>query len=145
MSQSNETQENQSSEELRQVLDTLTVDQIRFVIARQGHHTDKEAAEEIGIKPNRVSQWKHNGAEIDRAVRLMAYDGLTTALHLRRRSLSKAMAVKVRGLDDDDARLRQGVATEIIEWEMGRATQKVESTNDGTLTIEVRGGFRNSD
>ena len=31
------------------------------------------------------------------------------------------MAVKVKGLDESDARVRQSVATELIEWEMGKA------------------------
>jgi len=62
----------------------------------------------------------------------MATDGLIAALELRRRNLAKAMAVKVKGLDEKDSRLRQSVSTEIIEWEMGKATQKQEiSGKDG--------------
>jgi len=121
-----ERQAKSSSDELEKVLCELTIDQIRFVVARQEFATDKETAEEIGIAPATVSQWKYKGAPIDEAVRLMALDGILVARELRRRNLAKAMAVKVAGLDEKDARLRQGVATEIIEWEMGKATQKQE-------------------
>jgi hypothetical protein len=138
MSQEQTNQEKSSSDKLEQVLETLTVDQIRFVVARQQFSTDKEAAQEIGIKPDTVYQWKHKGFQIDDAVRLMALDGVIVAQHLRRRNLAKAMAVKVSGLDSDDEKLRQGVATEVIEWELGRATQRKEHTGRDGGPIETK-------
>ena len=118
-----------TSEQLEAVLGRLTSDQIRFVVARQEFSTDKDAAEAIEIKPNTVSKWKAD-YPIDDAVRLMAMDGIIVAKELRRRNLAKAMAVKVAGLDSGKEQTRQNVATEIIEWEMGRATQKVESKGE---------------
>lgn len=132
-------QEKPSSDQLEQVLARLTTDQIRFVVARQQFSTDKEAAEEIGIKPDTVYQWKHKGLPIDDAVRFMALDGMITALHIRKRNLAKAMAVKVAGLDSEDERLRQGVATEVIEWELGKATQGIDQTSETTITIINKG------
>jgi len=107
------------------------------VIARQDCSFDKDAAEAIGISARTVKQWKADGAPIDDAVRLMALDGLIVATELRRRHVAKAMAVKVAGLDEDDNKLRQGVATEIIEWEMGKATQRTEESGDKTVTLRV--------
>ena len=126
----NENKVEQSSEQLRQALEMLTTDQLRFIVARQEYATDKEAAEAIGIKPNTVSQWKHKGAPIDEAVRLMAADGLVTAQVIRRKALAKAMAVKVSGLDDDKPEVRQRASTEIIEWEMGKADQPVKHSGE---------------
>jgi len=133
-----ENQPNPSIEQLDEVCRRLTVDQMRFVVARQEFPTDKAAAENIGINPNTVSAWKRDGAPVDDAVKLMAFDGLVIAAHIRRRHLAKAMAVKVAGLDDDDSRLRQGVATEIIEWEMGKATQRAELSGKDGGPIETR-------
>lgn len=113
----------------------LTVDQIRFVIARQESGSDKEAAESISVSPNTVKDWKYKGAPIDEAVRLMACDGLVVARELRRRHLAKAMAVKVRGLDSEDERLRQNVATEVIEWELGKATQPQDVKHEGKIVL----------
>jgi len=124
-----------STSALSQVLSALSVDQIRFVIARQECNTDKEAAESLGLRPATVAQWKYLGAPIDEAVHLMALDGLVVAQHVRRRNLAKAMLVKVGGLDlADDERLRQSVATEIIEWELGKAKQGMEHSGNVTLT-----------
>ena len=121
-------QDESSIDQLSQVLDRLTTDQIRFIAARQEHSTDKDAAKAIGIKPDTVYQWTHKGVPIAEAVRLMAFDGLVTALHIRRKNLLKAMLVKVAGLDSKEERIRQSVATEVIEWETGKATQKSELT-----------------
>ena len=131
---SNENQAEQSSEQLQQALERLTTDQLRFIVARQEYATDKEAAEAIKIKPNTVSQWKHKGAPIDEAVRLMAADGLVTAQVIRRKSLAKAMAVKAAGLDEERPDIRQRVATEFIEWEMGKAAQPIKV--EGKVRIE---------
>jgi len=115
----------------------LTPDQIRFIVARQECPTDKEAAEQIGISPATVSYWKNKGAPIDDVLRLMSLDGLVTALHIRKRNLAKAMLVKVGGLDSEDERLRQGVATEVIEWELGKSAQRTELTGKGGGPIET--------
>jgi len=134
MSQEQESQENSSSE-LDSVLSQLTADQIRFIVARQEFLTDKDAAESIELKPDTVCYWKRKGAPIDQAVKLMVADGLVTALHIRKRNLAKAMAVKVAGLDSEDERLRQSVATEVCEWELGKAKQTVDQNNSGELVV----------
>ena len=121
------------------ILAQLTIDEIRFMIARSDATTDKDAAKAIGISPNTVKGWPMERKDLIReALRYMAEDGLVTALHLRRRNLAKAMAVKVKGLESDDERLRQSVATEVIEWELGRATQPQEHSGPGGGAIEVK-------
>ena len=132
-------QDESSINKLSQVLDRLTTDQIRFIAARQEHSTDKDAAQAIGIKPDTVYQWTHKGVPIAEAVRLMAFDGLVTTLHIRRQNLIKAMLVKVAGLDSEKEQIRQSVATEVIEWEVGKATQKTEVTgkDGGTIKTEA--------
>ena len=119
-----------TSDELERTIDELTVDQVRFVVARQEFSTDKEAAESVGLHAQTVKRWKGDGVPLDRAVKLMASDGVVVALKMRRRSLAKAMLVKVAGLDSDNERVRQGVATEIAEWELGKATQPTDNTHD---------------
>jgi len=137
-----ESQPNSSSEDLDRVLAQLTPDQIRFVVARQEHNTDKEAAESLELKPNTISYWKAKDVPIDRAVRLMALDGLVTALHVRKRNLAKAMLVKVGGLDSEDERTRQNVATEVIEWEMGKAMSRTEVAGPDGGPIETKTAVR---
>ena len=112
---------------------------MRFVIARNDSKSDKEAAEIIGISSSTVRNWD-NKATVDEAIRLMLVDGVITARELRRRNLAKAMAVKVAGLDSVDEKLRQSVATEIVEWEMGKAQSSVDVTSKGEQIAFVNVG-----
>jgi len=64
------------------------------------------------------------------------------AQHIRRRALAKAMLVKAGGLDSIREGIQQRVATEIIEWEMGKAEQltKTDITTGGDKIIFQVGG-----
>ena len=126
------------AERLEQLLEQLNTNQKRFIIARQEHTTDKEAALSIDISPDTVKNWKYNGAPIDNIVALMANDGVVMALHLRRKALAKAMAVKVAGLDSENEKVRQDVATEVIEWELGKATQRQEVGSIDNEPIKIK-------
>jgi hypothetical protein len=123
------------SEELQSILKTLSVNQLRFVVARQEFPTDGEAAKAVDVQPDTVYRWPK---EVKRAVDLMAHDGVITALELRRRALAKAMAVKVAGLGSNDEKIRQAVATELIEWELGKATQRNDNDNKNSGEIIFR-------
>ncbi len=122
--------ENPDINQLQAALRGLSMTQIRFAIARVEHKSDKEAAEAIGISPTTVYSWD-NKADVNNVIDLMRLDGLITALEIRRRHLAKAMAVKVAGLESDNDKIRQDVATELIEWELGRAQQKTDVTSGG--------------
>ena len=134
-------------QQLASVIARLSTDQIRFVVMRQECASDREAAEAIDVSPSTVKDWKYKGAPIDAAVRLMATDGLIVATELRRRNLAKAMGVKVKGLDSESERTRQGVASEIIEWEMGKAKQTVDSmvSGPGGGPVDVIIGWKQQD
>lgn len=125
------------TERLTEALEQLSVDQIRFVVARRSFPTDKETAEYIGISPNTVKDWKYKGAPIDDAVRLMALDGVVTAQHILARNLAKAALIKAAGLDSDDERVRQAASTEIMDREMGKPTQRNEVSGLEGGPIEI--------
>jgi hypothetical protein len=120
--------EKSTSERLLEILPQLSKDQLRFAIACQDYPTKKEAAESIGMKPNTTYGWPDI---VDEASRLLAVESTSAALAIRRRNLVKAMAVKANGLDSDDEKIRQNAATELIEWELGKAVQKNEMTGKG--------------
>lgn len=129
------------SEQLSEVLATLSKDQIRFVVALMDHPSKKEAAESIDIKPDTAYRWNGN---IDKAAQLMALDRAEAAKAIRRNAIVKAMAVKLAGLDSDDESIRQKVATELIEWELGKALQRTDVDLDvNKLVIEYVNDWRN--
>ena len=127
MTETNQSRRNDTDGELEATLARLSIDQVRFVVARGEVSTDKDAAAMIGVSPATVKRWKMEGAPIDDVLRLMALDGVVTARHILRRNVAKAAAVKAAGLDDPDSKVRQAAASEILDRELGGAVQKVEA------------------
>lgn len=123
-----------TSERLAELLPKLSRDQLRFVVAYLEYPTKREAAEAIGLEPNTVYKW--NGI-VQEAADLMALEAVEAAAAIRRRTLIKAIMVKTAGLDSADEATRQRVATEIIEWEMGKAANKTELTGAGGGPMRV--------
>lgn len=125
-----------TSSDLGGVLERLTAEQIRYAIARRQCRTIVDACAAIDLPRSAYYDWSDDErALIDDAVRLMERDGVVTALHLRRRALAEAMAVKTAGLRDADPKLRQGVATELIEWELGKAKQSMDANVHGDMRV----------
>lgn len=123
-----------ASERLQEIVKQLTIAQLRFCVARQECSTDREACEMIGITHSACRSWD-NKKLVDEAAVLMAQDGLITALEIRRRSLAEAMAVKRSGLLSKDEKIRQAAATEIIEWELGKAVARNETRMSGSINL----------
>jgi hypothetical protein len=118
----------ESQAEMDGVLRELSPEQLRWVVARLECNTNKEACRRARVAEATLYRW---GDVVHRAVDVLARDGVRTALELRRRALAKAMLVKVDGLDSRDQRVRQQAATEIIEWEMGKAAATVDLRSEG--------------
>lgn len=131
-----ETVKKSTSERISELLPRLSKDQLRYVIALQDYPSKKEAAEAIGLQPNTVYKW--NGI-VDELADLMALEATETARKIRLRNLNKAMMVKVTGLDSDDEQIRQKVASEIIEGELGKAAQPITGQDGGELVVRIVG------
>ena len=128
-------EENQEKQKLQTILAQLTKDQLRFIVALQEHHTKDAAAKAINVKVATVYNW--DASLIDEAARLMALDVVKSAIELRRRNLIKAMGVKAAGLDSKNEIVRQKTATEIIEWETGKAGQLLDITSGGEKITKI--------
>jgi hypothetical protein len=136
MAQTKESIGKSTSERLQEALTALTPNQLRFVVALLDCKSKKEAAEAVGLEPNTVYGWNGN---IDQAYELFRLYRTEAALEIGKNALVKAMMVKVKALDSDDEGIRQRAATEIIEWQTGKAVQKQQISGDdgGPITIRV--------
>lgn len=119
------------------VFSKLSVDQWRYITARieNPSFSKRAAAEHIGISENTVYGWDKY---VDEAYQLAVLNIHHAAMEQRKQALMKAIAVKVSGLDSPDETIRQKVATEIIESELGKAAQRTEITgaNGGAIKTE---------
>jgi len=118
----------------QEVFSNLTKDQLRLVVAMQEHSSKKDAAESLGIPAKTAYNW---GSVIDEAVKLLALDIVESAKQMRKSALARAIAVKIAGLDSTDEKVRQSAASEIIEWELGKAKQALEHTGEDGKPIEI--------
>lgn len=109
--------------ELESILAQLSHDQLRYVTVRLQMESKSDAAKAVGLKPNTCSHWP---SYVERAVTLISQQQLETARHILEHTLVKAMMVKIAGLDSPKEQTRQAVATEIIEWNLGRPRQQTD-------------------
>ena len=119
------------------IFSQLSDNQWRFVTAmvENPSFSKKEAAEHIGMQPETIYKW---GSVINDAVEVARTNIHEAALERRKKAVLKAIAVKVSLLDSDDESVRSRVATELIEWELGKATQKTEHGNADGKPFEFK-------
>lgn len=134
MKNNSQNTENQHTEDLfSQLSDT----QWRFVTAmvENPSYTKKDAANHIGITPDTVYRWDK---VVDRAIEQARLNIHNAALGMRKQAVLKAIAVKIALLDSDDENVRSRAATELIEWELGKATQQHDIGNADGKPFETK-------
>jgi len=128
-----QTTENQHTDDLfSQLSDT----QWRFVTAmvENPSFSKKDAAVHIGITADTVYRWDK---VVDKAIEQARANVHDAALSMRKQAVLKAIAVKIALLDSDDENVRSRVSTELIEWELGKASQRTEIANAGDESLKV--------
>lgn len=123
-----------TSETYRDALGGLTILQQRFVVARIDKNSDAEAARYLGIEEKTPFKWPEKKL-IDEIVAFAVFDGVELALSMRRKALPRAMAVKMAALESDSEKIRQDAATELIEWELGKAKNTTDVSGNLGVTV----------
>jgi len=128
------TTEQSTSERFSELWQALNHNQRRFAVAMLECNTKAEGADAIGLKPDTVYRW---GKAVDVVIDLLIRDATTSAVGILTSALHKAVMVKIAGMDDDDTRVRQDAASEIIDRVLGRASQPLEHTGKDGGPIET--------
>ena len=118
--------QSRAERQISDILDQLSYNQQRFLIARLESDTDAEAANKIGIDPTTVGKWIDQRELIKRAMTLVSLDAFNGAWAVIRRHAIKAAMVKAKGLDSKDERIAQQSAKEILEWVIDLPVQPVD-------------------
>lgn len=116
--------------------DLLTDNQWRFVSAMiaDPSRSKKDAADVVGVTADTVYRW---GSHVDDALKQARRNLHYATLQRRKQALLRAMEVKLQLLDSEDESIRSRAATEIIEWELGKSTQRTEHTGADGEPIQV--------
>ena len=111
----------------------MSHNQQRFAVAMLESSSKKVAALAIGVEPDTVYRW---GESVDLVIEYMKEEARDSALLLLESSIVKAAAIKRAGLDSGDEKVRQDVASELLDRILGRAKQTTEiSGPDGAAII----------
>lgn len=124
-----------TSERFSRLWQSLSHNQRRFAVAMLECNTKAEAAKAIDLKPDTVYRW---GDEVDEVIDLMTLSAQETAVSMLTQALHKAVMVKLAGMDEKDAKIRQDAASEIIDRVLGKAMQRSEVSGPDGGAIEVR-------
>lgn len=123
---------------ITEIINELSVNQLRFIVARLECDTDKEAARVIGIDNATVSRWPEREL-IKECLSLMAMQAAFGAKAVLQRNAVKAAMVKSKGLDSDDPKIAQQAASDILSWVIGKPTQRNEiSLSDDDLNDAIK-------
>jgi hypothetical protein len=94
-----------------------------------------DGARAVGLVPRSIYNWPDY---VDDAIELAREDMHRAALTVRKQSLLKAMRVKLALLDSDNESVRNRAATDILEWELGKAAQPLGTKDtDGVTKVIV--------
>lgn len=123
---------------ITEIINQLTVNQLRFIVARLESDTDKEAATKIGLDNGTVSRWPEREL-IRECITIMAMQAAQGARAVLQRNAIKAALVKAKGLDSDDPKIAQEAANQILSWVIGKPTQRNEfALSDDELNEAIK-------
>lgn len=134
-------EESTSEANFRRLWQQLTHNQRRFAVAMLDSPTKKDAAIACDLEPNTVYKW--NGV-VDEVVEILLERAADSAYDILDGNVVRAAMVKVAGLDSTEEKVRQDVASEVLDRVMGKPTQRQEISgpDGGILTVEYVNDWR---
>jgi hypothetical protein len=106
------------NERFSAIWNRLTPLQRQFVVARTVYPNKRQAALSLGIRPNTAYKW---GSLVDEAHALYLADTLSALRDGLQQLGALALLAKGEALQDPDPRIRQQVATEVLDRIIGKA------------------------
>lgn len=125
-------------DELQTLLDQLQDKRLDYVMARSRVSSDRQAYTDAGISRQTFYCWPTEEREMlnDIAQQLKRARALR-ALQILQDAAEEAAMVKVEGLRSRNERVKQDVATEILDRNLGKPNQPVSSEVSGDITIGI--------
>ena len=125
-------------DDLRTVLDGLQDKQLAYVISRSKSVSTAEALRNAGLGKNVYYKWTEEEREyLEEVAYKLQRENAVRAMMILQDNAVKAAEVKVEGLKDRDSRVKQSVATEILDRTIGKASDKLDITSGGDSIFQV--------
>lgn len=118
--------------DLRTVLDGLQDKQLAYVLSRAKSVSTAEALRNAGLGKNVYYKWPEEEREhLEEIAYRLQREQAVQALLVLQDATKQAAEVKVSGLKSRDERVKQNVATEILDRTIGKSTDKLDVTSGG--------------
>jgi len=129
--------------DLDELIAQLDVNERRYVFARAGVTTDKEAYEQIGVSYNWLKA--HGTERLNSIAAELVKDVGYQAMQELKANVVKAAKQKTSELDDRDVRIRAQSSSEIMDRVLGKPTQRIDQKTEqsGKITVEYVNDWRN--
>lgn len=127
-------------DDLRTVLDGLQDKQLAYVLSRAKSVSTAEALRNAGLGKNVYYKWTEEERDhLEEVAYRLQREQAVQAILVLQDATKQAAEVKVSGLKSRDERIKQNVATEILDRTVGKATDKLDVTTGGnTITVKLK-------
>ena len=115
------------------LVDQLTENQQKFLLARMAMSTDVAAAKYIGIQRENVVRWKQESESFVRAYKVIRSDPVKFALLVNRQIVQRAAIEHMQLLRHPNIRVRQW-AIDLAYRNQGMGKEKVDTGEGGDMT-----------
>lgn len=124
---------------LDSVFEGLDERETAYVLARSDSVSNSEALKKCGMSEGWL--YKRNYEDLNARADILRKDKALRAALILGEAVEQAAKVKVAGLKVRDERIKQAVATEILDREFGKPTQRQEVTgkDGGVIVINMTG------
>jgi hypothetical protein len=124
---------------LDSVFEGLDERETAYVLARSDAVSNSEALKKCGMSEGWL--YKRNYEDLNARADILRKDKALRAALILGEAVEQAAKVKVAGLKVRDERIKQAVATEILDREFGKPTQRQEVTgkDGGVIVINMTG------
>ena len=120
---------------LDELIAQLDINERRYVFARAGVSTDKEAYEEIGVSYNWLKA--HGTDKLNAIAAELVKDVGFQAMQELKANVVKAAKQKTSELDDRDVRIRAQSSSEIMDRVLGKPTVNIDQKTEHTGSLEI--------
>jgi hypothetical protein len=122
--------------DLRTEINQLSDLRLDYVMARSRVTSDAQGIRESGVNKTTFYSWSEEERnKLNDIAQRLKRDTALKALTIIQNAAEEAAKVKVAGLKSRDERVKQGVATEILDRGVGKVTDKVDVTSAGEKII----------
>jgi len=124
--------------DLKTILDQLEDNRLDYVLARSKTKSDADGIRNSGVGKTTFYGWdKEERDKLNELAQKLKRETAIRALMLLQDAVEEAATVKIQGMKSRNEHIKQNAASEILDRQLGKPTQRTEHTGDGGGEIGI--------